>query len=149
VNHTQVTIENLTITFDSDKAPVWTNPPGDAPTTWDPENNPDGVAHAVIDLGNGNDPESSQQLTLTSVNIYGPPAYDAGNGNFSYLQQQGLSNGNTHVYVGEPAMPLVQSGSGGFGDYGAITGCTLQGGPVFLSGGPWTITNNVVLGAPS
>ena len=53
------------------------------------------------------------------------------------------------VYVGEPAMSLVQTdpGGGGFGDYGSISNCTFQGGPINLAGGPWTITGNTVLGA--
>ena len=138
VKHTQVNLQNFTITFD--EAPVWANPSG----TWDPENT-GGINHAVIDTGDQNTPQSTQWLTLQNMSVFGPPAYDASS--FQNLQNQASASGM--VYVGEPAMSLVQTdpGGGGFGDYGSISNCTFQGGPINLAGGPWTITGNTVLGA--
>ena len=142
VKHTQVVLQNFTIKFD--EAPVWNNPSGTQPALWDPENTA-GINHAVIDTGDSNTPQSTQWLTLQDMRVYGPPAYDASS--FQNLQNQASTRGM--VYVGEPAMTLVQTdpGGGGFGDYGTISNSTFQGGPINLLGGPWTITGNTVLGA--
>ncbi|MGO9596466.1 MAG: hypothetical protein ACLP7Q_00415 [Isosphaeraceae bacterium] len=142
VKHTQVVLQNFTIKFD--EAPAWNNPSGTQPALWDPENTA-GINHAVIDTGDLNTPQSTQWLTLQNMRVYGPPAYDASS--FQHLQIQASTGGM--VYVGEPAMTLVQTdpGGGGFGDYGTISNSTFQGGPINLLGGPWTITGNTVLGA--
>lgn len=114
------------------------------PAVWDPQNSA-GISHAVIDTGDQNTPQSTQWVTLQNLAVYGPPAYNGSS--FAALQVQAAANGQ--VYVGEPAMPLVQTDGGGgwFGDYGTITGCSFQGGSINLVGGPWTVANNAFTGA--
>jgi hypothetical protein len=146
-SHTRISLSDLTIRFD--EAPVWDNPPGSIPAQWDPENSL-GIAHAVIDTGDQNTTQNTQYLTLQGVSIYGPPAYDANvSPIFSTLQALALAQNPPAVYVGEPAMKLIETdqGAGGFSDFGTISNCTFQGGTIDLSSGPWTVTGNTVLGA--
>lgn len=117
-------------------------PLGDEPVLWDPENDL-GIEHAVIDTRDSNNNENRDVLTLNGVAIYGPPAFDASS--FSSLQSKLQQSGDTiHEYVGEPAIDLVRANDQ---DSGTITGSTFQGGSIEVFGGPWTITNNTVLGA--
>jgi hypothetical protein len=146
-SHTRITLSDLTIRFD--EAPIWDNPPGSNPAQWDPENSL-GIPHAVIDTGGQNSTQNTQYLTLQGVSIYGPPAFDANKSpSFSDLQVLARAQNPPAIYVGEPAMKLIETdqGGGGFSDFGTISDCTFQGGTIELSPGPWTITDNTVLGA--
>ena len=50
----QLELENFTIRFDMSSPIRWSNPAGTTPALFDPENNPTGVQHAVIDTGDSN-----------------------------------------------------------------------------------------------
>ena len=69
----------------------------------DPENT-GGINHAGIDTGDRIHLRSTQSLTLQNMSVFGPPAYDASS--FQNLQNQASASGM--VYVGEPAVGLVQ-----------------------------------------
>ncbi len=138
----QVELDAFTIKFDMSQPIRWSNPSGTSPALWDPENDL-GIEHAVIDTRDSNNNENRDVLTLNGVAIYGPPAFDASS--FSSLQSKLQQSGDTiHEYVGEPAIDLVRANDQ---DSGTITGSTFQGGSIEVFGGPWTITNNTVLGA--
>src|SRR5262249_26136181 len=111
---------------------------------WDPEND-QGIAHAVIDTRDSNSNANRDVLTLSGLSVYGPPAFDASS--YASLQTALAQSGDTnHQYVGEQAIDLVRTNDQ---DSGTITGCTFQGGTIEAFGGPWTITDNTVLGAPA
>lgn len=139
----QVTLSGFTITFDQSQPLRWSNPAGTTPALFDPEDNPDGVTRAVIDTRDANSNENRDLITLTGVTVEGPPAFDGSSD--SALQAELAASGDTiHVYAGEQAIDLLEANDE---DSGTITGCTFQGGPIDVYGGPWTITDNTVLGA--
>ena len=138
----QVTLNNFTIEFAD--APQWSNPSGDTPTLYDPENLPSGVNHAVIDDEDSNINYATDIFTITKMSIYGPPAYDASPSEYSYIQAEVAAAAPLDTYVGELDMPLIRANPQ---DSGTIGNCTFQGGPIEVNGGPWTITNNTFLGA--
>ena len=149
ISHIQIELEDFTITFTGD--PTWNNPSGDSPSTWDPEkidNLPGGYTHAVIYTADNS--ENTHELSLVGMTVSGPPAYDTGVNNQNFNSLSTMEQGQGDLYVGEQDMPLVITGGGdgqGVSDFGTITGCTFQGGNISLNGGPWTVTNNTVLGA--
>ena len=97
-----------------------------------------GGPYAVLYLTNTNSPPV--ELNLSDVSITGPPAFDA----HPTTQPE-----SPYTYIGEPATNLIwtASGEGWTQDSGTITGSTFQGGTILLSGGPWSISNDVDLGA--
>lgn len=138
----QLELGDFTIRFDMSQPIRWSNPSGDTPALWDPEDDL-GIAHAVIDTRDSSSNEDHDVLTLTGMSIYGPPAFDSST--CSSLQSRLAQSGDTeHTYVGEPAIDLVRSNDA---DTGTITDSTFQGGPIEVFGGPWTITKNTILGA--
>ncbi len=138
----QVELDDFTIRFDMSQPIRWSNPAGVSPSLWDPENN-QGISHAVIDTRDSNSNENRDVLTLSGMAIYGPPAFDAAS--YSALQTTLTQTSDTpHEYVGEQAIDLVRANDQ---DSGTITGSTFQGGSIEVFGGPWTITDNTVLGS--
>jgi hypothetical protein len=139
----QLELDNFTIKIDMSAPLRWSNPPGTVPALWDPENNPGGYVHAVIDTRDSNSNANDTMLTLSGMSIYGPPAIDGSA--YSALQAQLAQSGDTtHEYVGEQDIDLLRANDQ---DFGTISGCTFQGGSIEVFGGPWTITNNTVLGS--
>ena len=142
-DNVQLELDDLTIKFDMSSPIRWANSPGTTPALYDPENNPAGVQHAVIDTGDSNVNSNFTVLTLNNVQIFGPPAFDGSS--FSTLQGQLGQGGNAiYQYVGEQDMNLVRTN---FGDCGTIANSTFQGGTIEACGGPWNITGNTVLGS--
>ncbi len=139
----QVELDDFTIEF-APGAPIrWSNPAGTQPALWDPENNPGGIAHAVIDTRDSNTNLNRDLLTLNGMTISGPPAFDGSS--FSSLQAQLQQSGDTtHQYVGEQDLDLIRTNDE---DSGSIANSTFQGGPIEVFGGPWSITGNTVLGS--
>ncbi len=138
----QIDLEDFTIRFDMSQPIRWSNPAGVTPALWDPEN-PQGIAHAVLDTRDSSSNAIRDFLTLSGVSIYGPPAFDAAS--YATLQAQQAQTGDTqHQYVGEPAIDLIRANDQ---DSGTIVGGTFQGGSIEVFSGPWTISNNTVLGA--
>ena len=82
----QLTLTGFTIRFDMSAPIRWSNPSGAGPALFDPENNPAGIEHAVIDTGDSNTNLNVTILTLSDMSISGPPAFDASS--FSLLQAQ-------------------------------------------------------------
>jgi hypothetical protein len=138
-----VKLSNFTIKFDMSAPLRWSNPPGAGPALFDPENDPAGIAHAVIDTRDSNTNLNMTSLTLSGMTILGPPAFDgpAFSNLAARLAAQGLG---ADQYVGEQDIDLIAAGGN---DTGAIAGSTFQGGPIELCDGPWVITGNTVLGA--
>ncbi len=139
----QLTLSGFTIKFDQSAPLRWSNPPGDGPLLFDPENNPAGIEHAVIDTRDSDINLNLTSLTLTDMQITGPPAFDA-SAFASIVAQIGQTGDPSASYVGESAMSLVRANDS---DTGSIENSTFQGGPVELYGGPWTVTGNDVLGS--
>jgi len=139
----QLELDHLTIKF-AMSAPIrWSNPAGAAPALWDPENNPGGYVHAVLDTRDANANLNDTLLTLNGVSIYGPPAFDGSS--FASLQSQLVKSGDTtDQYVGEQDLDLIRTNDQ---DFGTISGSTFQGGAIEVFGGPWSITANSVLGS--
>jgi len=139
----QVELADFTIKFDMSSPIVWSNPAGAGPSDYDPENNPGGVSHAVIDTRDSNTNLNMTLLTVSGMTIDGPPAFDGSS--FSSLQAQLQQAGDdTHEYVGEQAMDLIATNDD---DSGTIAGSTFAGGSIEVYGGPWNITGNTVLGS--
>jgi len=139
----QLELDDFTIKFDMSSPIVWSNPAGAGPPYYDPENNPGGVSHAVIDTRDSNTNLNMTLLTLSGMTIDGPSAFDGSS--FSSLQAQLQQEGdNTHEYVGEQAMDLITTNDD---DSGTIAGSTFEGGSIEVYGGPWNITGNTVLGS--
>jgi len=139
----QLELDDFTITFDMSTPIRWSNAAGAGPAIYDPENNPGGVAHAVIDTRDSNTNLNMTLLTLRNMKIDGPPAFDGSS--FSSLQAQLQQAGDyTHQYVGEQALDLIMTNDS---DSGTIAGSTFQGGTIEDFGGPWNITGNTVLGS--
>ncbi len=140
----QIELENFTIKFNMSAPIVWANPSGTQPARWDPNINAfENLNHAVIDTGDTNTSQNIQNIKLIDMTVYGPPAFQAAN--FPSIQA-GAPSGD--VYVGEPDIALVNTnGAQGMSDSGSITGSTFQGGPINLTGGPWNVTGNTILGA--
>ena len=135
-------LDDFTIRFDMSQPIRWSNPAGTSPSLWDPENN-QGITHAVIDTRDSNSNENRDVITLDGMTIYGPPAFDGST--YSGLQATLAQSGDTtHEYVGEQAIDLVRANDE---DSGTITDSTFQGGAIEVFGGPWTITDNTVLGS--
>jgi hypothetical protein len=138
-----VELDDFTIEFDPGAPIRWSNPTGNQPVLWDPENNPGGIVHAVIDTRDSNTNLNRDILTLNGMTISGPPAFDGSS--FTSLQAQLRQSGDaTHQYAGEAALDLIRTNDE---DSGSIAGSTFQGGPIELFGGPWSITGNTVLGS--
>jgi hypothetical protein len=139
----QLELADFTIKFDSSAPLQWANPPGPGPAVYDPENNPAGIPHAVIDTGDSNTNLNMTLLTLSNMTISGPPAFDGST--FSSLQSQLVQQGNqASQYVGEQALDLIRTNAD---DQGTIANSTFQGGTIEVFGGPWKITGNTVLGS--
>ena len=64
----------------------WSNPQGVTPALYDPENNPYGIQHAVIDTDDSNTNSNMTLLTLDNMVVTGPPAFDGASS--SSLQSQ-------------------------------------------------------------
>ena len=62
----QLDLEDFTIKFDMSSPIRWSNPAGTTPALFDPENNPAGIQHAVIDTGDSN-PNIEYYDLLTST----------------------------------------------------------------------------------
>lgn len=138
----QIDLENFTIRFNTSQPIRWSNPAGVTPALWDPENT-QGISHAVLDTRDSSSNAIRDFLTLNGVSIYGPPAFDAAS--YAALQSALAKTGDTsHQYVGELAIDLIRTNDQ---DSGTITGGTFQGGSIEVFSGPWTISNNTVLGA--
>lgn len=142
-----ITLEDFTIEFASTPL-IWDTPPGSSVATFDPNNDVAGMNLAVVNdsgyaMGSyfaGQENYTTDAVSLAGMTIYGPPAFNANSSteNYEYLE------GQNPDYIGEPDIPLVLTNNT---DFGAITNSTLQGGPLALSGGPWTIAGNTYLGA--
>ena len=139
----QLTLSGFTIKFDMSTPLRWSNPPGAGPSLFDPENNPAGIEHAVIDTRDSDINLNLTSLTLTDMQITGPPAFD-GSSFATIAAQVGQTDAPSASYVGEPAMSLVRSNDS---DTGSIASSSFQGGPIELYGGPWKITGNRVMGS--
>jgi hypothetical protein len=139
----QLELTNFTIDFNQSAPIRWSNPAGEMPALYDPENNPSGVQHAVIDTRDANTNLNITILTLTGMTISGPPAFDESS--YSALQTQLVQSGaTTSQYVGEQDLNLITANDQ---DSGTITNSTFQGGTIELFGGPWNVTDNTVLGS--
>ena len=99
-------------------APIrWANPAGTVPAIYDPENNPNGASHAVIDTLDSNTSLNMTLLALSNMKIFGPPAFDRST--FSSLQSKLEQDGfQTDQYVGEPDLDLIRTNDS---DSGTIT----------------------------
>ena len=141
-NNIQLDLDDFTIKFDLNSPIRWSNPQGTTPALYDPENNP-GILHAVIDTRDSNPNTNITLLSLNNLTVYGPPAFDGAS--FSMLQSQLLQTGDSaHEYVGEQDMDLILANDA---DSGTIANSTFQGGSIEVFGGPWTMTNNTVMGS--
>jgi hypothetical protein len=139
----QLELTDFTIKFDPSSPIRWANPAGAGPALYDPENNPAGISHAVLDTRDSNTNLNMTLLTLSSMTIEGPPAFDGAS--FSSRRAQLLQAGDTaHQYVGEQDLDVVRTNDG---DVGTIAGSTFDGGSIVLFGGPWKIIDNTVLGS--
>ena len=139
----QIVLDDFTIKFDMSAPIRWSNPSGDQPALFDPENNPAGITHAVIDTRDSNVNLNRDVLTLSGMTIDGPPAFDSSS--FASLQAQLQQSGDTlHQYVGEQAIDLIRANDE---DSGTIADSTFQGGSIEVFDGPWTVTGNTVLGS--
>ena len=141
----QITLENFTIKF-ADTPLQWYTPSG---SLYDPENDSaNGMVLAVFNDETNNQNYNTDVINFSGMTINSPPAWDAGtNGSNFFALQNELSNtyhDSLHAYVGEQAIPLILTNPA---DTGRITNSQFQGGPVTLTGGPWVITNNTMLGA--
>jgi hypothetical protein len=135
-NNIQITLENFTIDF-ANTPLVWSTSSGN----YDPNNN--GTQLAVINDEYLNQTYDTDMITLDDMTVDGPPAFDTNNTNNPDDNYTSLHNNNPG-YVGEPAIPLLLTNPN---DFGAVENSTFQGGPIWLSGGPWTVANNRVGGA--
>jgi hypothetical protein len=139
----QVELDSFTIKFDMSSPIRWSNPQGVTPALYDPENNPYGIQHAVIDTFDSNNNSNMTLLTLSDMVVTAPPAFDGASA--SSLQSQLAQGGDTtNQYVGEQAMNLIRANEK---DSGTIANSDFQGGSIELYGGPWSITDNKVTGA--
>ncbi len=138
----QITFEDFTIEFANNNG----NPNANPPVQWgngdgglfDP--NADYAPFAVINDQTQNENYDSDMITLSEMNIYGPPAFDEN----SPTEKYATLHQDNSTYVGEPSIPLLLTNAP---DFGSITDCTLQGGTVELNGGPWVVQDNTLLGA--
>ena len=136
-------LSGFTIKFDMSTPIRWSNPPGAGPTLFDPENNPAGIAHAVIDTRDSNTNLNLTSLVLSNMTISGLPAFDSAA--FATLTAQlGQSGDTAHAYAGELAMDLIRTNDL---DTGSISSSSFQGGSIELYGGPWNITGNTITGS--
>jgi hypothetical protein len=139
----RLTLSGFTISFDMSAPIRWSNPSGAGPAFFDPENNPLGVVHAVVDTRDSNINLNLTSLALSNMQIDGPPAFDGAT--FGTLSSQaGQSVGSGALYAGELAMDLVRTNDL---DTGSISNSVFQGGSIELYGGPWKITGNTVFGS--
>ena len=139
----QLDLKNFTIEFNMSSPIRWSNPAGSTPALFDPENNPAGIQHAVIDTGDSTPNTNITLYSFTNLTIYGPPAFDGAS--FASLQSQLVQDGlSVYQYVGEQSIDTIRSGGN---DSGTISNSTFQGGTIDLTGGPWNITDNTVLGS--
>jgi hypothetical protein len=136
-------LSGFTLRFDMSSPIRWSNPPGAGPALFDPENNSAGIEHSVIDTRDSNSNLNLTVLTLTSMQISGPPAFVGAA--FGGLTAQLSESGDTaHQYVGELAMDVIRTNDL---DTGSIASSRFQGGSIELYGGPWSISGNMVLGS--
>lgn len=139
----QLELSDFTIKFDIKHPIRWSNPAGAGPALFDPNDNPGGIQHAVIDTRDSNTNLNMTVLTLSGMTILGPPAFDGSS--FSGLAAQLLNQwGPGDQYVGEQDTDLIRTNDQ---DNGSIAGSTLEGGSIEVFGGPWNITGNTVLGS--
>jgi hypothetical protein len=132
-----IDIESLNINFNNASPIPWFDPSQDivngAPV--------DGLA--VINLNPSSNQQPQDTLTMNDVNISGPPAYNPSPESLQAPPTDPTDLYNYHDPL-EAAMNLLTTGQH---DNGSITDCTFQGGPVAVSSGPWTITDNTDYGA--
>jgi len=139
----QLELDSFTIKFDPGSPIRWSNPSGTGPALFDPENNPGGTQHAVIDTRDSNINLNITILTLNGMTVQGPPAFDGSS--YTSLQARLANSGDTtHQYVGEQDIDLIRANDE---DSGTISSSTFQGGSIEVFGGPWNITGNTVLGS--
>jgi hypothetical protein len=139
----QLELNHFTIRFDPSSPIRWSNPSGTGPALFDPENNPGDIQHAVIDTRDSNTNLNITILTLNSMTIQGPPAFDGSS--YPSLQARLANSGDTtDQYVGEQDIDLVRTNDE---DSGNLSSSTFQGGSIEVFGGPWNITGNTVLGS--
>jgi hypothetical protein len=139
----QLDLVNFTIKFDTSAPIRWSNPVGAGPALYDPENNPGGVQHAVLDTRDSDSNLNMTLLTLSNMKIDGPPAFD-GSAFASHAAQLQQTGDTVHQYVGEQDLDLIRSNDD---DTGTIAGSSFQGGSIEVFGGPWTITGNTIAGS--
>src|SRR5262249_24981399 len=121
-----VELDHFTIRFDPGAPIRWSNPPGTQQALWDPENNPGGIVHAVIDTRDSTTNLNREILTLNGMTISGPPAFDGSS--FTDLEARLRQSGDTiHDYVGEQDVDLIRTNDE---DTGSIANSTFQGGPI-------------------
>ena len=121
----------------------WSNPAGAGPALYDPENNPEGVEHAVIDTRDSN---TNLNVTLLTLEQHA----DLRAAGFRRLVvwhdvvASGTELGSAAVYVGELAMDLVRTNDL---RHRLDLEFDFSGGVDRAICGPWTITENTVLGS--
>jgi hypothetical protein len=139
----QLTLDNFTIQFVPSASIRWSNPSGTEPAQFDPENNTSDTSLAVIDTRDSNTNLNTTRLTLNGMTVQGPPAFDGSS--YTSLQAQLANSGGTaYQYVGEQDIDLIRTNDQ---DSGTISNSTFQGGSIEVFGGPWDITDNIVLGS--
>ena len=97
----------------------------------------------MIDTRDSNTNLNLTWLTLSNMQIDGPPAFD-GSTFAAIAAQVGQTGAPSASYVGEPAMDLIRTNDL---DTGSIENSSFQGGSIEFYGGPWTITGNKVIGS--
>ena len=93
----QLDLEDFTIKFDMSSPIRWSNPAGTTPALYDPENNPAGIQHAVIDTGDSESKYKYHNYSFNNLTIYGPPAFDGSS--FTSLQSQLAQDGDDGVSI--------------------------------------------------
>ena len=134
----QLRLSGFTIAFDMSAPIRWSNPAGAGPALFDPENNPAGIEHAVIDTR-----DSNTNLNLTSLAC--EQHADRRAAGFRRIARSAAISAQARPdcgdsaaqYVGELAIDLVRTNDL---DTGSISNSSFQGGSIELYGGPWTIT---------
>ena len=124
---------DFTIKFDMSAPIRWSNPPGAEPALFDPENNPAGIQHAVIDTRDSN---TNLNMTLLTLEQHGRSTVRRRSmaRRIRSLQAQLAQTGDTtHQYVGEQDIDLVRTNDE---DSGTIASSTFQGGSIEVFGGP-------------
>ena len=139
----QLNMSNFTIKFDMSSPIRWSNPAGTVPALFRPREQ--SLWHPARGHRDGwhkqqcehHDSHAKRHVGLRSAGVRRLVV--------TSLQSLLVQQGDTaDQYVGEQAIDLVSSN---FADSGTISNSTFQGGPIEVFGGPWTITDNAVLGS--